>query len=131
MSVFQHGETKETKTNGYDSSDDDVDIFNLTDEELEDLGYKRLGRFLIKNESNKEPEETQQEIQYTLGYVKRVEDSILQLEHSMKTVRHNNAQHKRILLQKLEQLRKAKRTIDRKIDELENTVITLIRALDN
>lgn len=129
MSVF--GETKETKTNGYDSSDDDVDIFNLTDEELEELGYKRLGRFLIKNESNKEPEETQQDIPYTLRYVKHVEDSILQLEHSMKNVRHDNAQHKRNLIRKLEKLRKAKQTIDRKIDELENTVITLISALGN
>lgn len=129
MSVF--GETKETKTNGYDSSDDDVDIFNLTDEELEELGYKRVGRFLIKNESNKEPEETQQDIQYTLRYVKHVEDSILQLEHSMKNVRHDNAQHKRILIHKLEELRKAKQTIDRKIDQLENTVITLISVLDN
>lgn len=125
MSVF--GETKETKTNGYDSSDDDVDIFNLTDEELEELGYKRVGRFLIKNESNKEPEE----IQYTLRYVKHVEDSILQLEHSMKNVRHDNAQHKQILRQQLKELRKAKQTIDRKIDQLENTVITLISALDN
>jgi len=129
MSVF--GETKESKTNGYDSSDDDVDIFDLTDEELEARGYKRVGRFLIKNESNKEPEETQQDIQYTLRYVKHVEDSILQLEHSMKNVRHDNAQHKRILIHKLEKLRKAKQTIDRKIDQLENTVITLISALSN
>lgn len=129
MSVFS--ETKETKTYENDSSDDEEDIFTLTDEELEARGYKRVGRFLVKNESKQGNDETQQKNTHMLSYVKRLEDSILHVEHSMENVQHDNKRHKRILRRKLEELRKAKQTIDRKIDELENTVITLISALDN
>lgn len=132
MSVFQPSSTHptargETKTPKRPRTDD----YDLPDEELMKRGWTRDGRFLIAPQEGTDDDEEPDEIQYTLSYVKNVEDSILQLEHSMKNVRHDNAQHKRNLIHKLEELRKAKQTIDRKIDQLENTVITLISALGN
>ena len=119
-----HGETKTQKRPR-------TDDYDLPDHVLIERGWKQHGRFLIAPPEESDDDEEHEDIQYTLRYVKHVEDSILQLEHSMKNVRHDNAQHKRILIHKLEELRRAKQTIDRKIDELENTVITLISALDN
>ena len=132
MSVLQPSSTHptargETKTPKRPRTDE----YDLPDKELIERGWKQHGRFLIAPPEEADDDEEPEEIQYTLRYVKHVEDSILQLEHSMKNVRHDNAQHKRILIHKLEELRKAKQTIDRKIDQLENTVITLISALDN
>ena len=124
------GETKTPKRPRTDDRDlSDNQLYDLPEEELTRRGWTRNGRFLISPKEGTDDDEEPDEIQYTLSYVKNVEDSILQLEHSIKTVRHNNAEYKRILEQNLEQLVTTKRAIDLKIEELENTVITLIRAL--